>query len=203
MIVRVLLFAFGLSGALAAPALAHAPGPGLTGFAGGLVHPLVVPAHALALAGLGFLIAQQGYGRSVAVALAIGLVAGLGVLWFGVVPRYAAVTVLVCAGIAGLALAWDRTRGWALPEKEARVLALVAGFAVGLDSPPEVVSLSVANRMLAGAGIGALLVTLAVAFAAGRLAGPQAIGWRPTAVRVLGAIFAVAAFVGWGLRLAF
>ncbi len=199
MIARVLLFAFGLSGAMVAPALAHAPGPGLTGFTGGLLHPLVVPAHALALAGLGLLMAQQGYGRSVVMALAIGLVAGLGVLWFGVVPRYAAVTVLACAGIAGLALAWDRARGWALPEKEARVLALVAGFAVGLDSPPEVVSVSVANRMLAGTGIGALLLTLAAAFVAGRFAGPQSPAWRRTVLRVCGAAICAASLVWWAL----
>jgi urease accessory protein len=192
---RAVLSAILLAASVSA-ALAHPPPLGVTGFTGGLIHPLFVPAHAMALVGLGLLIAQQGFGRSVAAAAAIGLVAGLGALWLAFVPRLAAEAVLVCAALAGLALAWGR----AWPEPEARVLALVAGFAIGLDSPPEVVSLSVANRMLLGTGIGATALLLLAVFAGQRLAGADAPLWRRTGIRVIGSWIAAAAALVLALR---
>ena len=56
--------AAGLVFALTAqPAMAHPPPLGIGGFAGGLLHPLFVPAHLLAVLALGMLIGQQPAGR--------------------------------------------------------------------------------------------------------------------------------------------
>jgi len=43
--------------------LAHAPFIGVDGFYGGLLHPLLVPAHAMALLALGLLIAGAAGSR--------------------------------------------------------------------------------------------------------------------------------------------
>ena len=61
-------------------ARAHAPVPGLEGFPGGLLHPLLVPAHLLALLGLGLFIGQQRSRLSTALFFAAGLLAGLGAI---------------------------------------------------------------------------------------------------------------------------
>ena len=50
----------------AQPALAHPPPLGIGGFPGGLLHPLFVPAHALAVLALGLLIGQQAAGARLA-----------------------------------------------------------------------------------------------------------------------------------------
>ena len=71
----------------AQPALAHPPPLGIGGFAGGLLHPLFVPAHAMAVLALGLLIGQQAaWSRAVALSSIVGLAAGLGVMTLGVVP---------------------------------------------------------------------------------------------------------------------
>ena len=51
----------------AAPAQAHVPIEGVGGFYGGLLHPILVPAHALALLALGIFIGRRKHGRGIAV----------------------------------------------------------------------------------------------------------------------------------------
>ena len=58
-------------------ASAHTAPGGITGFFGGALHPYFVPAHAMALLSLGFLIGRQPKGQHVALAIfAIALIAG-------------------------------------------------------------------------------------------------------------------------------
>ena len=74
----------------AQPALAHPPPLGIGGFAGGLLHPLFVPAHLLAVLALGLLIGQQAaWARMAAFCFIAGLAVGLGAMTLGVVPRAA------------------------------------------------------------------------------------------------------------------
>jgi len=179
---------------IAEPALAHPPPLGIPGFFGGLLHPLYVTAHVMAVFALGLLIGQQAdWGRMALGAAIIALLAGLGVLTLGVVPRGADLAVLVLAMASGALVAAAR----ALPEWVGGVLAAATGLAVALDSPPEVVSVSEANRMLIGTGLGgAILLVLAVE------SGRQfRLGGRLVAGRILGSWIAASAILALALRL--
>jgi hydrogenase/urease accessory protein HupE len=180
---------------LAEPALAHPPPLGIPGFFGGLLHPLYVTAHITAVFGLGLLIGQQSdWGRAAPGAAIIALWVGLGVLTFGVVPRGADLAALVLSVTSGLLAALARP----LPEWFGGVLAAAAGLAVGLDSPPEVVSLSEANLMLIGTGLsGTILLVLA-----GESGRQFRRGWHRIAGRILGAWIAASAMLALAFRLA-
>jgi urease accessory protein len=179
----------------AGPAMAHPPPLGITGFTGGLLHPLFVPAHALALLGLGLLIAQQDHWASaVLVSFVAVLAAGLGVMTLGVVPRFANETAIVLAGVMGLLVAIARP----MPKIAGCLLAAAAAFTIALDSPPEVLSVNEANIMLLGTGIGATFVPLLVAACLSRFTG----GWARIATRILGSWIAASAILVLALRLA-
>ena len=79
----------------------------------------------------------------------------------GIVPRFANEAVLGIAVVAGLLVALARP----LPQMLGAVLAIVLGLAIALDSPPEVLSVSEANLMLIGTGIGAAAFLIVVALA--------------------------------------
>src|SRR5262250_488988 len=59
------------------PAQAHDVVAGVGGFSGGLLHPLLVPAHALALLALGLALGQQPRWPAGALFFGVGLVAGI------------------------------------------------------------------------------------------------------------------------------
>jgi hypothetical protein len=140
---------------IAEPVQAHPPPLGIPGFLGGLLHPFFVPAHALAVAGLGLLIGMQipHWGRTAAFGFVAALAAGLGMLTLGIVPRWMGEVLLIGATITGALAALARP----LPEVLGAVIAVPIGIALALDSPPEVISLREANLMLAGTGLGATL----------------------------------------------
>ena len=89
---------------LASPAYAHPPPIGIGGFWGGLLHPYFVTAHGAAIVALGLLIGQQGWGRGTPIAFILALMAGLGLIWLAVVPRYVNEALLVLAAVSGLLL---------------------------------------------------------------------------------------------------
>jgi urease accessory protein len=182
--------------ALAAPAAwAHPPPLGIGGFGGGLLHPMFVPAHLLAILALGLLIGHQTHWTWIALlSFALGLAAGLAVMTLGVAPRLTNEAVLFGALIAGLLIALARP----VPEVFGCVLAVLIGFAVALDSPPEVLSVSEANRMLIGTGVGAALLLIAAVPLARRLR-PH---WARYAARILGAWIAASAILVLALWLA-
>ena len=181
---------------LSAPsAWAHPPPLGIGGFAGGLLHPLFVPAHVLALVALGVLIGRQAaWTRMAALSFAVGLAVGLGTMTLGVVPTLMNEWVLAGASIAALLVALGRP----LPEAPGCVLAVLTGFCIALDSPPETVSLSEANLMLAGTGLSAALLLVVVAAIARRFEA----GWARIGARILGSWIAASAILVLALRLA-
>jgi urease accessory protein len=192
---RAVLAAVAASILAATPAMAHPPPLGLSGFSGGLLHPLFVPAHAMALLGLGLLIGrQQAWGRVAVLSAIIGLAAGLGVMTLGVVPVWMNEIVLGCALLAGVTVALNRP----LPEMMGCVFAVLIGFCIALDSPPEAISLSEANRMLAGTGVGAALLLVVAAGAASRLTA----NWAQIGARILGSWIAASALLVLALRFA-
>ena len=174
-------------------AWAHPPPLGVGGFAGGLLHPLFVPAHLLAIMALGLLIGRQAsWSRMAAFCFVGGLAVGLGVMTLGVVPLWMNECVLVSTLIGGLLSAWARP----VPEMLGCVLAVLVGFCIALDSPPEAISLVEANLMLVGTGLGAALLLIAVSVAVRRLKA----NWAAIAARILGSWIAASAILVLVLR---
>jgi urease accessory protein len=187
-------FALALFLIIADTAGAHAPVPGLDGFPGGLLHPVFVPAHLLALLGLGLFLGQQRARVLTALFFAAGLIGGLGAIASAVGETPANSVLLATAFITGMltALALDvpRVVGW--------LLAVVTGAAIGLDSPPHVISVTEATIMLIGTGIGAAIVLIAVATAAAVLRRE----WQRIGVRVLASWTAASAILVLAMRFA-
>jgi len=178
--------------ATAAPASAH-PVFGVTGFAGGLLHALLVPTHLMAVVALALLIGQQRRGRGAVIAYAAAIIAGLGAIAIAYVPERADEGVLAVAASAGLLVALARP----LPRSVGVLLAGAVGLAVALDSPPEAISLRDANLALLGTAIGALLVLLALLQLTTRLTR----GWQRIGARIAGSWIAATAILVLALRL--
>ena len=95
----------------------------MSGLIGGLLHPLALPAHILALLALGLLIGQQR-GRLVPLAAFFaGLLAGLSALAFAVATTSAANVLLAATAVSGLLVALARP----LPVFVSAPLAAIAG----------------------------------------------------------------------------
>lgn len=185
-----------LGGALLpGPALAHSAVAGADSFTAGLLHPFVVPAHLLAVVGLGLLLAQRDFARaSGAVYLFIaGLIAGLAAAGAGWSSPAVQPALLAVAALLGLltALAWPRLAGAAAP------LALAAALAVGLDSAPASGPLEARVASLLGTGLAALLLLLNVVALGLWLARP----WQRIGQRVLGSWIAASALLVLALGL--
>jgi urease accessory protein len=172
---------------LASPAYAHPPPIGISGFWGGLLHPYFVPVHAAVIVALGLLVGQQGWGRITPIAFILALVAGLGLIWLAVVPRYANEALLVLAALIGVLTAWARP----LPEPVGIALGAVAGIVVGLDSPPEVISIREANLMLIGTWLGGSLFLVLATEGASKMTNP----WQRIGARIAGSWIAATAIL--------
>jgi urease accessory protein len=178
----------------ATPALAHPPPLGVGGFWGGVLHPLFVIDHVMAVLALGLLMgSQERWGRLPPIAYAVGIAAGLAVMMSGVVPLYANEAILGIAVVGGVLLALALP----LPAWLGAGLAGTLGVAVALDSPPEVLSVSEANLMLLGTAIGATAFVIAVRQAA-QYARAH---WTQIGVRIAGSWIAAAAIMALALRL--
>jgi hydrogenase/urease accessory protein HupE len=172
------------------------PVEALEGFWRGLLQPIVTPSHALALLGLGLLIGQQGADRRRVLlgCFALALVAGLGALAFAVEETPAENILLAGVAINGVLTALAvRPPVWSLAP-----LAGALGAALGLDSPPDVISLGAAYLMLLGVALAAALGLGLVSESAAR-AHP---GWQRMGVRVLGSWAAASAMLALAVRLA-
>jgi urease accessory protein len=172
----------------------------MSAFVGGLLHPLAVPAHAMALLALGMLIGQQSLTRSPApplVAFAAGLASGLAAIASAVAQTSAGDLLLAGAVLCGLLVAI----AYPLPVLVCVLLAVGVGAALGLDSPPAVISMAAATTMLIGTGLGAMLTLIIVALCARRLARLPQIVPR-TGMRIVGSWVAASALLVLALRLA-
>jgi urease accessory protein len=178
------------------PALAHTPIEGVGGFYGGLLHPVLTPTHGLALLGLGLLIGQQPPSRRLLPKLlfALGLGAGLLALALAVGETAAGAVLLASVAISGALVA----AAFRLPILVLCPLAAAMGAAIGLDSPPEVISFQEAIVMLIGTGLGALIALGLGVEGAARMGRD----WQQIGVRVLGSWTAASALLAIAVRFA-
>jgi urease accessory protein len=178
------------------PAWALTAIEGIGGFYVGLLHPLLTPTHGLALLGLGLLIGQQPAGkRRVPLLLfCLGLAAGLLALALAVGETAAGAVLLAGGAISGALVA----AAFRLPILFLVPLAATMGAAIGLDSPPDVISIEEALIMLVGTGFGAATALGLVIAGAARMARD----WQRIGVRVLGSWTAASALLAIALRVA-
>jgi hypothetical protein len=177
-------------------ALALTPIEALDDLYEGLLHPLLTPTHGLALIGLGLLIGQQPAGKRLpplilfALALAVGLIA----LAFAVGETAANDILLMTVALSGALVA----AAFPLPLLVSGPLAVATGAAIGLDSPPDVISYQEALVMLIGTGLGGSIALGLVVQATARMAR----GWQRIGVRVLGSWTAASALLAIAVRFA-
>ena len=167
---------------------------GAGAFAGGLLHPLLAPAHVVALIGLGLVAGRNPLPARLRIiaAFALGLAGGLGAIAWGAGETSANDVLLAIATLCGLTAA----SGLPAPVWLATPLALAAGAAVGLDSPPETISMREAVLMLVGTACGATAALAVMAAAAAALARP----WNGIVLRVAGSWIAAIAILVLALR---
>jgi urease accessory protein len=168
----------------------------LGGLYGGLLHPVRTPTHGLALLGLGLLIGQQPAGKRLLPLLlfALALAAALLALALAVGETPAGDVLLMAAAISGALVA----AAFRLPLLVLGPLTLVIGAAIGLDSPPEVISVQEGVVMLIGTGLGATIALALVVAVAARMARD----WQRIGVRVLGSWTAASALLAIAVRFA-
>jgi urease accessory protein len=177
---------------LATPAQAHEVF-GIGGIPGGLLHPLLVPSHVLALVALSLLIGQQAQRRAVLVALfALGMIAGLIVIVSAFATDRANDAVLTVAAVAGLVVALARPLWLA-----AAVLAAAAGIAIELDSVPQEISMMATFLALVATIISAVLAVLVLS----ALAASCRRHWQRVGMRVAGSWIAAIAILTLAFRL--
>jgi urease accessory protein len=162
--------------------------------ADGFFQPLLVPAHVLLLLALGLLLGQQGRGLVTVLTFAASLAAGLAAIALAVGQTPAGNVVLAAAAIGGILVALAKP----LPRLACVLLAAVAGIALGLDSPPQAISLADATAILVGTGLGACL-TLTVVVMVVRTAHRD---WQRIGVRIVGSWIAASATLVLALRYA-
>jgi urease accessory protein len=153
-------------------------------FAEGLLNPVLVPAHALAMIALGLFIGRQP-GRVTLLVFAAALIGGLVALTFAVGATPARIVLLADAAIIGVLVA----AAWVPPRSISWLLAAVAGTA--LDSPPQALTIAEGNATLAGTALGAGAALVAVSL----VAGCATHRWQQLGVRILGSWIAASAIL--------
>jgi urease accessory protein len=175
-------------------ARAHSPIEGIDGFYGGLLHPILVPAHALGILALGLFIGQQDspHRRVPGAIFAAALIVGLGAIVLAVGQTPAGDILLVNTAALGVLVAIARP----LPRPVAWLAAAVTGAAVGLDSPPQVISIALATVTLIGTDLGACI---ALAIVVGVTASLRR-HWQLLGVRILGSWIAASTVLALAVR---
>jgi len=141
-------------------AIAHAPFEGVGSFYGGLLHPLYVPTHVLAVVGTGLLMGRQAprWRWFPPASYVAGLAVGFAAMISAYAPQSAGAVLLAAAAASGALVALARP----LPEILGCALALMTGLALALDSPPGGISVREANVILIGTFCGATILLLGV-----------------------------------------
>jgi urease accessory protein len=176
-------------------ALGHSPIEGIGGFYNGLLHPLLVPAHLLALVALGLWLGQQALPKIEAALLSFSLMllAGLVLATFAGPGGGQSWPLLACAAGVGLLVAAAQP----LPRAATAGAAGLVALLVGLDSAPEADTARVKFITLAGVGVGVHLLLLNLVALTTYANQP----WLKVGVRVLGSWSAASALMVLALAL--
>jgi hypothetical protein len=172
------------------PSLAQAHGDidGLNRFVSGALHPLLVPAHAVALLALGLLVGQRSLavGHHALTALLMALLASLVVagtatgldldIWVLLIGAGCALAVVAALAVPPWLL------GWA---------AALIGVGIGLGSAPDSTDSAARWTSLAGTGLGVFLTVTLVAGVTDTLRQP----WTRIGMRVVGSWLAASALL--------
>lgn len=181
-------------GALLLPraAEAHSTVEGLDDFVNGLIHPLFSPAHVLVLLAIGLWIGMHPplRLRSPLPAFALGALAGLICAWKEVLSPVYPPLLPGVAMLAAVVVATD----FKLPLAVRVACGAIAGFLLGLDSPPDAAGTSQATfKTLAGTWIGLYIWLVNPAFYISLLPRKK---WAAYAVRIAASwIIAIAVMV--------
>jgi urease accessory protein len=189
---RARLFAAWLVLVSSTPAAAHTV-LGIAGFTGGLLHPILIPAHLASLVALGLVIGRQRERFAPLISFAAALVCGLITLTFAVGETAAPHIILGNTAILGVVVA----SAWAPPKVLVWLAAAIGGFVLGLDSPPDAVTIAEGNLMLLGTAIGACAVLAGAVAATHWLCRP----WQVLGVRIAGSWIAASALLVLALEL--
>ena len=184
-----------LLGLLFAPAAwAHSPIEGVEGFYSGLLHPVLVPAHLLALVVLGLWCGQRGPRavRACLITLFVTLLLSLAATFWGFALG-GELGLLVLVTFIGLLVAWQKS--WPI------FVYVLAGFLValllGFDSAADTVTGTRQFIVLTGVCLGACLCFI---YTAG-LAGYLQQSWQRVGIRVVAAWIVASALMALALAL--
>lgn len=171
------------------PAAAHAPVAGIGAFWNGVLHPLLVPTHTLALIAVGLILGQHAPRLSRMGWPLFAATLAAAVLAAGALP-VSPIALVVISCLGGLLVALDRPL-------TTPTLALSAGAAaaIGLDSVPDAADALPAQL---GTVVGCLLCVTLVGGAVAALREP----WQRIGVRIAGSWLAAATMLvaALGLR---
>jgi urease accessory protein len=181
---------------LAGPACAHTIIEGFPGWQGGLLHPLVVPPHAISLTGLALLAGQQRRAQrwSLIAIFALAFGAAVFLVTRAMSSDNAVLYVLAGGAACGLLVALGRP----LPILPAAALAAATGAAVAFDSVPALNSVGETLAALFATGSSAALALALIAWLTSRLRH----GWLRIGVRIAGSWIAASTILVLALRLA-
>lgn len=175
---------------------AHSPIEGIGEFYGGMLHPLLVPAHALALLVYSLLVGQRGI-RAMHLAypaFMAALAVGLFMAGFSTSPALRSeILLLAVAAGCGLLVALQAP----VPRFVFVPLGAALGVVMGADSGVTGLSRQQAFAALLGAWVGAVIGMILVAGIAELVRRP----WQRVAVRVLGSWGSASAFLVLALAL--
>ena len=180
----------------ASAAQAHTVIDGVGGFPGGLLHPLLVPAHGLALIALSCLVGRfEWRTRLMLIALfAAGCGLAIALVTMAFSANAAELVVLALASLTGLLLA----AGLRLPSPIVAILVICVGAAITLDSVPAVLTVKETILSLCGTVLAATSLLALIAFLSA--AGPSL--WQRIGIRILGSWIAASAIMVLALRVA-
>jgi urease accessory protein len=172
--------------------LAHAPIEGMDSFYNGVLHPVLVPAHLLAIVSTGLLIGQQGVKRMQAplITFLLVLIAALTVTGQSDLALPEAVgemLLLSMAVLCGVLVAIELQ----LSLITLMAIAIVAALLVGFDSSQPELQGRAKLAILTGTGVGGFLLMLYAA-AAAEFANRA---WQKIGIRILGSWATASAFI--------
>ncbi len=162
------------------PAMAHSPIKGIGNFYNGLLHPVIVPAHLLLLMAIGLFFGQQGPKK---IELVLGIfafatIAGLIAAWFSNGAELEIIVLILSAAVGlFIAISPQVTPLWSA------VIALLAGFFLGIDSAQEELSGKEKFLTLFGSGVAIYMLPLYPMVLADHFAKKA---WQKIGIRIVG-----------------